>query len=296
MSGCTLAEKFRRDEQPVSAEVVSQRKEQLASLEQQAAQGAPVALGEARATLSEMEYFAAEGRSTEVARLDARFEELVPALRTPPPVKEDRALADLTTQRDDLAGKVRELEDKVRRLEKNYRGLQVSSESDIRNMTARLESVRAARDEAIREVVRTRARIQGLASKAEAAAMFAEARVFVDRMEEDAYSTTARESLDLARSYLHSGKKELDNGNPGGAAYLFDLVSAQYQSFGEVDTRTFALPGSGVVLRREPITSSAAIKKLSRGTRLKGIKRQGNWIQVQIPDGRQGWIPYDDAF
>ena len=92
------------------------------------------------------------------------------------------------------------------------------------SLERRLEVAHASREDAIREVVRMRARIQGMASEAEASAMYAEARVILDRMEEEAFNLEALEQLDLARSYMARGKSALDADNPGGAAYLFDLI------------------------------------------------------------------------
>ena len=92
----------------------------------------------------------------------------------------------------------KELEKKISNLKAQLEIEKVSRDS----MTRRFEIAQVAREDAIREVVRIRARIQGMASQAEASAMFAEARVILDRMEEEAFNTEASVDLDMARSYM----------------------------------------------------------------------------------------------
>ncbi|MCJ7498999.1 hypothetical protein MUP29_01980, partial [bacterium] len=127
------------------------------------------------------------------------------------------------------------------------------------SLTRRLEIAQAAREDAIREVVRIRARIQDMASQAEASAMFAEARVILDRMENEAFNEEALGELDLARSYMARGKGALDSGNPGGAAYLFDLIPGVYEGMKKTDPRTIKIRVSIAILRISPTPSSEKV-------------------------------------
>ncbi len=240
LTGCTLLENMKGSGGGAAGpDVVKARRAQLTALESKAVRRTPVEVGMAHSVLEEMEYFSGKGNMKEVKRLDVRMAGLLGVLeggkRTDTKVSGKAATVILEFETDNKANRKRleKRERDVIKLEKEVASLKKSSEHDIRLLTNRLESVRNARDVAIQEVVRTRGRIQGMASGAEANAMFAEARVLLDRMEEEASSREDKETLKLVRTYLDTGKAELDQNNPGGAAYLFDLISSHYQHFRE---------------------------------------------------------------
>jgi hypothetical protein len=158
------------------------------------------------------------------------------------------------------------------------------------SLTRRLEIAQAAREDAIREVVRIRARIQGMASQAEASAMFAEARVILDRMENEAFNEEALAELDLARSYLARGKGALDNGNPGGAAYLFDLIPGIYEGMKKTDPQTIKVSVSIATLRVSPAPSSEKVGSLYQGESATGLEKKKDWMKVKTSSGQTGWI------
>ncbi|GBE15472.1 MAG TPA: hypothetical protein ENH32_01490 [Proteobacteria bacterium] len=163
-------------------------------------------------------------------------------------------------------------------------------EMEAQVFTKRLAVMEAARDDAVREVVRTRARIQGMASPAEAAAMFAEARVIIDRMTEDAFNEQAMDYLGQGRKYLQNGKQEMERQNPGGAAYLFDLISALYESYRGIDSRTLTVNTRTVNIRAMPNASSRKLGLLSHGDKVTGQDKKGNWILVRTTSGLRGWV------
>jgi len=236
LTGCTLLENMKGSGGGAAGpDVVKARRAQLTALESKAVRRTPVEVGMAHSVLEEMEYFSGKGNMKEVKRLDARMAGLLGVLeggkRTDTKVSGKAATVILEFEADNKANrkKLERLERDVKKLEKEVPSLEKSN----RTLSSRLESVRSARDVAIQEVVRTRGRIQGMASGAEANAMFAEARVLLDRMEEEASSREDKETLKLIRTYLDTGKAELDQNNPGGAAYLFDLISSHYQHFRE---------------------------------------------------------------
>ena len=163
------------------------------------------------------------------------------------------------------------------------------------SLARRLEVAQAAREDAIREVVRIRARIQGMASQAEASAMFAEARVILDRMENEAFNEEALADLDLARSYMARGKGALDNGNPGGAAYLFDLIPGLYEGMKKTDPRTIKISVSVAALRISPTPSSEKVSSLYRGESATGLEKKKDWMKVKTSSGQTGWIMRSQA-
>ncbi len=189
--------------------------------------------------------------------------------------------------------RIAQLESHEQELEKEISSLksQIEIEKALRDsLNRRLEAAQAAREEAIREVVRMRARIQGMVSPAEASAMFAEARVILDRMEEEAFNTEAVVDLELARSYMARGKGALDNGNPGGSVYLFDLIHGLYERMMKGDPRTVKVSVNAAVLRASPATNSARIALLYWGDSATGLEKTGDWIRVKTGAGQEGWI------
>ncbi len=161
---------------------------------------------------------------------------------------------------------------------------------ETQSLSQRLAVAEKERDDAIREVVRTRSRIEGLASLASASAMYAEARVLVDRMEEEAFSVRVQGLLAQGRGYLESGRKELDAGNPGGAAYLFDLVSSIYQDFRHSEPTRLTIKVRKAGLYKSASTSSGVVGSLSQGDTVQGLQMSSDWVQVRDPAGRIGWI------
>lgn len=87
------------------------------------------------------------------------------------------------------------------------------------------------------------------------------------------------------------GNGELDMGLPGGP------VGARRpaQPAGRVTRATVGnlSAGSQLNLRSAPSTSSQVLAKLSAGTSLEVIGRQGSWSQVQLRDGRRGYVHND---
>ncbi|UCF30182.1 MAG: SH3 domain-containing protein [bacterium] len=269
---------------------VKSRAARLEELSDSADMFSPVLLGRARALLGEMEYFRSERNAAEVRRLDGRISVVLDRL-----------------QRDINAGAgsggkgsrvdIRRLRSELARATKERDAAR--DELDLVNGTRKIETqsfemsmktVITARDEAIREVVRARSRIQGMASQTEAAAMFAEARVIVDRMSEEAYNVQSREYLKQARVYLADGRQELDGGNPGGAAYLFDLISTLYQNFQGMDPRKLIVIVKGASLRKKPTISSERIGILGLGDEVQGLQKGDGWFMVSTASRQRGWI------
>jgi hypothetical protein len=209
-----------------------------------------------------------------------------------PMVKQEQAVIQVQAQQiAQLESREKELEKELRLMGSKLKAGTVARES----LTRRLEITQAAREEAIREVVRIRARIQGMASQAEASAMFAEARVILDRMENEAFNKEALAELDLARSYMARGKGALDNGNPGGAAYLFDQIPGVYEVMKKAEPRTIRVNVSIAALRKSPTPSSPKISSLYWGESTTGLEKKKDWIKVKISSGQSGWIRKDQA-
>jgi hypothetical protein len=301
LAGCTFLENLRR--QPTSPdtapeitqaiESVERRTAELADLEKSVRVKAPEDLGRARAILDEMVYFRDKSDPEEVMRLDdVMAEALNSARRTidSAGVEAPDRVAQLEEQNRALQTKISSLESQVAGFDRELKAKKEVFEIQNGSLVRQLEVAEKSRDEAIREVVRTRSRIEGMASEAEASAMFAEARVLVDRMVEDAFNKRALGELEQARTYLISGKKELDDGNSGGAAYLFDLISSLYEGFKTSDPRRVTIGVRTSVLYSTPSASSKKVGFLSQGQTVMGIETISGWIKIRTASGQEGWI------
>lgn len=275
--GCTVLQNLKK--RPSDNEVVrtvDERKAFIDEVKGNALRVAPSEYGQALALVSEMEYHLEKNDTGEVWRIENKLSPVISRIQIN--IKKYPAASwenDPSQYRARMAMLISEVEGL--KLQNNLLG-------------KRVLSVETARDNAIKEVVRTRSRIQDLASPAEAAAMFAEARVIVDRIAEDAYNYEAREYRDLARKFLKDGTTELESNNPGGAAYLFDLVSATYDDFRRIDPHSLTVSVRLALLRAGPSKSSSKKSVLSYGTVVEGSARKGHWFFVKTPQGIEGWI------
>ena len=301
-SGCAVMERLGggptegMKEPPTSTQAdqaLQRRTAELEGIEGEAAVGAPLELAQARTLLEEMEYFFREGNFAQVKRLDSTMGKSLDSIGS---VLEaggwplSKRIAVLEEENSRLRAEASGKESSQRELKEEIRTLKALSGIEIQSLTKRLASVDKERDDAILEVVRNRSRIEGLASMASASAMYAEARVLVDRMDEEAFNLRGRGFLEQAQGYLASGKKELEMGNPGGAAYLFDLVSSIYQEFKNSDSRNLTVAVRRARLHKSASSSSGVVGSLSRGETVKGLMMSSDWFQVRSSSGRIGWV------
>jgi hypothetical protein len=120
--------------------------------------------------------------------------------------------------------------------------------------------------------------------------MFAEARVIIDRMEDEAFSEPAQEDLHLARSYMARAKGALSSGNPGGAAYLFDLIPGLYEGMKKTDSRMVKVKVKIAALRESPSPSARKTGSLYWGESATGLEKKKDWMKVKASSGQAGWL------
>jgi len=166
---------------------------------------------------------------------------------------------------------------------------------------AQIQDLRDRLDRAIREVVRAMAKLQGSASRAEAASARAEAEIALQALKA---SRTAPSVVSQTERLLAMSTAEFDRQNYSGALYLASQArSAARQgegiptdgeaiAAGEV---RFTLPLRLEVTRRSnvrdgPDLGSKVLFTLDQGARLVGYSFVGEWIRVRDDDGRGGWI------
>jgi Bacterial SH3 domain len=167
---------------------------------------------------------------------------------------------------------------------------------------AQLQDLQTRLDDARAEVVRAMAKLQTLASRADAASGMAEAEVALQSLK----SRAGQPAIQEATRLLQQSAAEFDKENYGGAIYLAaqakTLSTASRTRFGAADRfiprpgeTAFALPidlraGSGGKVRQAPGTEAAVAFSVQPGQSLTGYSYVNDWIRVSDDDGRGGWI------
>jgi len=204
---------------------------------------------------------------------------------------------------------------KYERLEKAHRKLQDAmgarnGASTAKNYLVLLEKDAVIKDlghrleDAIQEVVRAKAKLRSLESKAEAASTLAEAEIALKSLKSDdrGKDSSLQEAEDLLKMATVEFKKE----NYGGALYLSGQAKTQIKEGEELqrgrDKTTpvagevaFALPLplrliEAAKLRSGPGPEFNVVTDLSRAAALLGLAYKGDWVHVKAEDGRSGWV------
>jgi uncharacterized coiled-coil protein SlyX len=192
---------------------------------------------------------------------------------------------------DTVVARDPELEGKVSRLE-----LQLAERD------AQIDALNARLDEARREVVRTMAKLQSGATRAEAASAMAEAEVSVQGLQA-AGAAERKEELAQARRFMAESNAEFGRQNYGGALYLATQAKNLSQATRAMVDRTGRRPGERAFavpvhfdvtgranLRETPGTGGRLIGTLERGAKLIATGHLGDWIRVTDAAGREGWV------
>jgi hypothetical protein len=171
---------------------------------------------------------------------------------------------------------------------------------------AQVEELQARLDEAREEVVRAMAKLQTLASRAEAASGMAEAEVALQPLK--ARRTTQQNAPEAAQAsrLLREASAEFNQENYGGALYLANQAKAlaaagtgrlyaRERSADRPGEKPFAVPiplrtvGSGNV-REAPGTTAPIAFAVQGGDSLTGYSYVEDWIRISDEMGRGGWI------
>jgi hypothetical protein len=171
--------------------------------------------------------------------------------------------------------------------------------------TAQVEELQARLDEAREEVVRAMAKLQTLASRAEAASGMAEAEVAIQPLRARSSQQNAPEAGQAVR-LLREAAAEFNQENYGGALYLAaqakalaaagtGRLSARERGSDRPGEKPFAVPiplkalGSGNV-REAPATTAPVAFAVESGDSLTGYSYVEDWVRIGDEMGRGGWI------
>jgi uncharacterized protein YgiM (DUF1202 family) len=172
---------------------------------------------------------------------------------------------------------------------------------------AEVEQLQARLDEARREVVRSMAKLQTIASRAEAASGMAEAELAMQTLKNAAPQSP---ELSQARSLLQQSNDEFGKENYGGALYLATqaksvIVGGQNRVASTPERGSlrageilFALPlkletqGKSNV-REGPGTTFRILFTLETGSAVIAHAYADQWVRISDEGGRTGWVFYN---
>ncbi len=177
-------------------------------------------------------------------------------------------------------------------------------ELELRLLEAQAQhlEVQARLDDARREVVRAMAKLQSVATRAEAASGMAEAEIALQTLPQ----TVAAQAAAEGKRLIEQSTAEFDEQNYGGALYLANeaknaaaaargQIAGAEQVSARPDERSFAVPlplqtTSPANVREGPGVSFAVLFVLPNGAPLTGHSAAQQWLRVTDESGRRGWI------
>ena len=169
---------------------------------------------------------------------------------------------------------------------------------------AQLEEMQTRLDDARREVVRAMAKLQSLATRAEAASGMAEAEIALQALRQNGAGTPSSEASQAAQ-LLQLATGEFDRQNYAGALYLATQsknAASAGQRLGSGDRGTprageipFALPlrvetTSRANVRERPSGGSRVLFTLEAGQPLVAYSYVDQWVRITDGTDRAGWI------
>jgi hypothetical protein len=207
----------------------------------------------------------------------------------------EKSLAKSEASRKDLEEKLSD--NQLRLLEKD---------SQIKALEEQLKSQQKALDDAFLEVVRSKAKLRSLETKAEAASNMAEAEIAVKALKVELGAGDQDADVRRAEQLLQMGAEEFKNENYGGALYLTNQAKAHIKA-GQLRLRAGEgmSPHKGeiffpqplelkalqrVSLRQGPASNSKVVGRLEKGRHVLGYSTMAGWIRVEGEDGVRGWV------
>ncbi len=175
-----------------------------------------------------------------------------------------------------------------------------------RSLRDQLSTERVELEEAIGEVVRSKAKLRSIESKAQAASDMAEGEIALKTAKARYSGADRPPALSAAEQLLVGSAKEFERQNYGGSLYLagqartkIRAAEAQARSRGSVDSVggeiRFAAPvelkvAKSCKLRKSPGLEADVLSTLPPGTSVTGLSYKGKWVRVAYGDRSIGWI------
>jgi uncharacterized protein YgiM (DUF1202 family) len=209
----------------------------------------------------------------------------------------EKALADSRTEAQELKKTISSLNLRLLDLESTAHELQRRTESQQQRLEA-----------AIVEVVRAKAKLRSIESKAEAVSTLAEAEIAVRDLKGrlSGLDKLAIEEVETAEQLLSMSADAFKDQNFGGALYLANQSKARVRA---IQTQLNKIPeGAGVSgetpfsypltlkvikksnVRQHPGLTEKIIALLDSGSLVTGYGYKDNWVHIETQEGIKGWI------
>lgn len=228
--------------------------------------------------------------------------EVAPPSETESPVEEaDATLDSIQVRLAALEAANRDLLDRATSAELSL----FEKEARILELDQQVRDLQRMLDETISEVVRTKAKLGTVESKAEAASEIAEAEIAFQALGQLAGGSETPEYR-RAAELLERSADEFEKENYGGAIYLTNQAKGLVR-LGQIkiENREQVQTSAGEVLfetpllltvvansnvRRGPGLNFSIITTLSTGASVTGFSYKGSWVHVKLKNGNEGWI------
>lgn len=170
------------------------------------------------------------------------------------------------------------------------------AEAEVRRLEERVALLQRHLDATETELIRSKARLKGVETRAEASAAIAEARVLMRRAL-DARGRT--DAVGLCQISLDKAEDAMEKGNFGMAVFYAvqarDRAAELLQPAAEAPRDKpsakagYVVAVSSANLRAEPGTSAAVVAQLKKGQAVEALALRGEWVQVRAA-GQTGWL------
>ncbi len=169
---------------------------------------------------------------------------------------------------------------------------------------AEVNQLSAAHEEAMREIVRTNAKLHSRDTRADTLARIAEASLEIEQAAERV-GEEHHHRIELAKNLLQSSRSQLEKDNYSAASFLADKASrtvgklqvAENSYIADSDETPFAMPLDMEAripsnVRVKPQAGSKILFQLEKGQRVSAYGYSGSWLRIISQDEREGWIYY----
>lgn len=207
-----------------------------------------------------------------------------------------------------LKSSLDDLERSNNNLERDHTMLQLrlfEKDTQIQDLKRQQASLQEQLTEAIQEVVRAKAKLRSLESRAEAASNMAETEIALKALRKQKDLQGDEPSIAQAEQLLKMSYREFEKENYGGALYLAGQAKAHLKNvqLRAKDEGREPLPGETpfsiavplqVVttsnLRKGPGLNFEVLSTLKPNTAVLAYSSKGEWIYVKTESGLRGWI------
>ena len=174
------------------------------------------------------------------------------------------------------------------------------SEEDQRRLEERVVLLLHDLDLTETEIIRTKARLKGIETRAEASSAIAEARILAGRLDPKARAAT----LSLCNENIAKAEQQLSQANYGAAVFFAtkaqDIAKKAQEAegtgrhLGPDDERpspqtSYRVKAKTANIRKRPDVSEEVLAEVPEGTVLEASAVKGDWVKVTY-NGTAGWV------